>query len=82
MGAQVGAGTDIRRIEAAAAPDRIGKPLAAVISRATRPAQAENALSGTWAGHPLLSDASIPFSPPHTTKALTSAADSAPGHER
>lgn len=42
--------------------DRIGKPLAAAISRATRPAVIKNTLSGTWLGHqlhPLLTDIPI-----------------------
>ena len=52
----------VRRIEATEALDRIGTPLAAAISRATRPALVKNALSGTWLGHqlhPLLTDIPI-----------------------
>jgi nitrite reductase/ring-hydroxylating ferredoxin subunit/uncharacterized membrane protein len=52
----------VRRIEGTAALDRIGKPLAAAISRATRPAVIKNTLSGTWLGHqlhPLLTDLPI-----------------------
>jgi uncharacterized membrane protein len=52
----------VKRLEAAEALDRIGRPLAAAISRATRPAPVKNALSGTWLGHqlhPLLTDIPI-----------------------
>jgi nitrite reductase/ring-hydroxylating ferredoxin subunit/uncharacterized membrane protein len=52
----------VRRIEGAAALDRLGRPLAAAISRATRPVLIKNALSGTWLGHqlhPLLTDIPI-----------------------
>ena len=52
----------VKRIEAAEALDRLGKPLAAAVSRATRPALVKNALSGTWLGHqlhPLLTDLPI-----------------------
>ena len=54
--------TVVKRIEAAEALDRVGKPLAAAISRATRPTLVKNALSGTWLGHqlhPLLTDIPI-----------------------
>lgn len=52
----------IKHIEAAEALDRLGQPLAAAISRATRPALVKNTLSGTWLGHqlhPLLTDLPI-----------------------
>lgn len=52
----------VRRIENAKALDRLGQPLAAAISRATRPTPIKNALSGTWLGHqlhPLLTDIPI-----------------------
>lgn len=52
----------VRRIEASEALDRLGKPLAATISRATRPTLVKNMLSGTWLGHqlhPLLTDIPI-----------------------
>ena len=52
----------VRRIESTAALDRLGKPLAAAISRATQPVLIKNALSGTWLGHqlhPLLTDIPI-----------------------
>lgn len=52
----------VRRIENSAALDRLGRPLAAAISRVTRPAPVKNALSGTWLGHqlhPLLTDIPI-----------------------
>lgn len=45
--------TAVKRIEATEALDRIGQPLAAAISRATRPTLVKNALSGTWLGHPM-----------------------------
>ena len=54
--------TVVKRIEATEALDRVGKPLAAAISRATRPTLVKNALSGTWLGHqlhPLLTDVPI-----------------------
>ncbi len=52
----------VKRIEATEALDHAGKPLAATISRATRPALVKNTLSGTWLGHqlhPLLTDLPI-----------------------
>ncbi len=54
--------TVVKRLEATEALDRIGRPLAAAISRATRPALVKNVLSGTWLGHqlhPLLTDIPI-----------------------
>jgi nitrite reductase/ring-hydroxylating ferredoxin subunit/uncharacterized membrane protein len=54
--------TVVKRIEATGALDRIGKPLAAAISRVTRPTLIKNALLGTWLGHqlhPLLTDIPI-----------------------
>lgn len=62
MDVRDGVGRAVRRIEATKALDRIGGPLAATVSRATRPAPVKNALSGTWLGHqlhPLLTDIPI-----------------------
>lgn len=62
MGAVDRADKAVRRIEGAAALDRLGRPLAAAVSRATRPTLIKNALSGTWLGHqlhPLLTDIPI-----------------------
>lgn len=52
----------VKRIEAAEGLDRVGLPLAAAISRLTRPALIKNTLSGVWLGHqlhPLLTDVPI-----------------------
>ncbi|MBO0823107.1 MAG: Rieske 2Fe-2S domain-containing protein [Actinobacteria bacterium] len=52
----------VRRIETTEALDRVGEPVAAAVSRATRPTPLKNALSGTWLGHhlhPLLTDIPI-----------------------
>ncbi|MGH3156973.1 MAG: Rieske 2Fe-2S domain-containing protein [Streptosporangiaceae bacterium] len=62
MGVVDRVGSVVRRIEGTAALDRVGKPLAEAVSRATSPALVKNALSGTWLGHqlhPLLTDLPI-----------------------
>ncbi len=62
MDVQDSVGRAVRRIEATKALDRIGAPLAAAVSQATRPTPVKNALSGTWLGHhlhPLLTDVPI-----------------------
>lgn len=43
----------VRRIEGLESVDRVARPLAARVSRATASTPVRNALSGTWLGHPL-----------------------------
>jgi hypothetical protein len=43
----------VRDIEGLEALDQLGRPLADLAGRATRPDPVKNALSGTWLGHPL-----------------------------